>query len=107
MAEMTDEQKDRRGMRRYDDLIEWREDMKGLEPLPRLASIVTRYPMGTSVGGIQGMLGMGRGQKVRRQIDRMLRDLEAAKFVQLYRAGNNDEVRLWGRPMASAAWRNR
>ena len=86
------------GLRRPEELEAWRVEMRTLEPVARLASILVRYPKGTTIDGIQGMMGMGRTQKIRRQLDGMLRELEKSKFAKMYRAGMASEVRLWGRP---------
>ena len=83
-----------RGMKDYDNLLKWRAEMKKLSPEARVAAVLVRYPKGTSIKGIQGIAGLGRGQKSRKKLDGILRGFEMIGFAKMYRAGNEGEVRL-------------
>lgn len=72
--------------------------MKELSPEARVACVLIRYPKGTSIKGIQGIAGLGKGQKSRKKLDSILRGFETIGFAKMYRAGNEGEVRLWGKP---------
>ena len=86
-----------RPLRRKDDLEAWRRSLRVLAPRQRLDAILNRYPQGTTMDGIMGMMEIGSSRKVRRQVDGMLRRLEDRGLAVLRRAGPDGQVHTWGR----------
>ena len=84
-------------LRRQNDLEAWRRQLRVLPPPQRLDVILNRYPQGTTMDGIMGMMEIGSSRKVRRQVDGMLRSLERQGKAVLRRVGPDGQVRTWGR----------
>lgn len=85
------------GLKDWPAYLAWAGTLSSMGPQERLEAILTRYPHGTTLKGIQGMMGMGQTQKARRKLDAMLRAMEKAGTARVVRAGVNGEARLWAK----------
>ena len=85
------------GLRDWPAYLSWVGSLPPSGAQARLEAILTRYPHGTTLKGLLGMMGMGQTQKARRKLDAMLRAMEKAGAARVVRAGVNGEVRLWAK----------